>query len=60
MNMQQSLPANLEQRKAYYQRIGERNMTPLWEVLGALVPPTPRPTAVPALWRYQELREQVM
>lgn len=60
MNMQQPTPANLEQRKAYYQRIGERNMTPLWEVLGALVPPAPRPIAVPALWRYQELRQQVM
>ena len=51
---------NIEQRKAYYRRIGDHNMTPLWEVLGALVPPNPRPTAVPALWRYQELRGQVM
>src|SRR4051794_22667954 len=60
MNMQPAIPANLEQRKAYYQRIDERNMTPLWEVLGALVPPAPRPAAAPALWRYQELRDQVM
>ncbi|GAC1629479.1 MAG: gentisate 1,2-dioxygenase [Nevskia sp.] len=35
-------------------------MTPLWEVLGALVPPSPRSPAIPALWRYAELREHVM
>jgi gentisate 1,2-dioxygenase len=35
-------------------------MTPLWEVLGALVPPQPKSPAQAALWRYAELREQVM
>lgn len=48
------------QRRAYYQRIGDRSMTPLWEVLGALVPPAPRPVAEPALWRYRDVREHVM
>ena len=48
------------ERRAYYERIGKHHMTPLWEVLGALVPPTPRSPAVPALWRYAELRDQVM
>ena len=47
-------------RAAYYERIGASNMTPLWEVLGALVPPQPRSPAQAALWRYAELREQVM
>lgn len=32
---------SLRQRAAYYQRIGEKNMTPLWEVLHALVTPQP-------------------
>ena len=49
-----------DERAAYYERIGQRNMTPLWEVLGALVPPQPRSPVQPALWRYAELREQVM
>jgi gentisate 1,2-dioxygenase len=49
-----------ESRRAYYERIGRHSMTPLWEVLGALVPPAPRTPVVPALWRYAELREQVM
>jgi gentisate 1,2-dioxygenase len=47
-------------RADYYARIGEHHMTPLWEVLGALVPPQPRSPAQPALWRYADLRERVM
>lgn len=49
-----------QQRAAYYDRIGTHHMTPLWEVLHALVPPQPRPAAQSALWRYAELREQVL
>jgi gentisate 1,2-dioxygenase len=48
------------ERCAYYERIGTQNMTPLWEVLHALVPPSPRSSAAPAIWRYAELREQVL
>ena len=48
------------QRQAFYDRIAADNLTPLWEVLGALVPPTPRSVAVPALWRYAELRSKVL
>ena len=53
-------PDALRQRADYYDRIGKRNMTPLWEVLGALVPPQPRSPAQAAIWRYAELRDQVM
>ena len=53
-------PATLHQRRAYYERIGRHSMTPLWEVLDALVPPAPRSPVVPALWRYAEVREQVL
>ena len=48
------------QRQAYYARIAPDHLTPLWEVLGALVPPAPRSAAVPALWRYAELRDKVL
>ncbi|MGA0609646.1 gentisate 1,2-dioxygenase [Caldimonas sp. KR1-144] len=48
------------QRANYYERIGTRHMTPLWEVLGALVPTQPRSPVQAALWRYAELREQVI
>jgi gentisate 1,2-dioxygenase len=53
-------PDAVRQRAAYYERIGEQHMTPLWEVLGALVPPQPRSPAQAALWQYARLREQVM
>jgi gentisate 1,2-dioxygenase len=58
-----SAPAQPDPRRlrgAYYERIARHHMTPLWEVLGALVPPQPRSPAQPALWRYAELREHVM
>ena len=50
----------LAARKAYYERIGGDSMTPLWEVLGALVPPRPRSPAVAHHWSYAAVRDQVM
>lgn len=47
-------------RQAYYDRIAKDHMTPLWEVLGALVPKQPSSPALPTLWRYANLRDQVM
>ncbi len=47
-------------RQQYYDRIAKEHMTPLWEVLGALVPKQPNSPAQPTLWRYANLREQVM
>ena len=53
-------PGALRERAAYYDRIGAMSMTPLWEVLSSLVPPQPRSPVQPALWRYAELRDQVL
>ncbi len=50
----------LAERRAYYERIGADSMTPLWEVLGALVPPQPRSPAVSHHWAYADVRSQVM
>jgi gentisate 1,2-dioxygenase len=36
------------------------NLTPLWEVLHALVPPKPNTPCVPALWKYDEVRPFLM
>jgi len=47
-------------RRAFYQRIDPANLTPLWEVLSALVPQTPRTDAQPALWRYADVRPELM
>lgn len=47
-------------RQAFYQRIDRHHMTPLWEVLGALVPKSPTSPLQAALWRYADVREHVM
>jgi gentisate 1,2-dioxygenase len=60
MHATQLAPAALRERAAYYERIGAKHMTPLWEVLHALVPTQPQPQAQAAIWRYAELREQVL
>ena len=48
------------ERAAYYERIAAHSMTPLWEVLSALVPPQPRSPVQAHHWRYSDLREQVL
>jgi gentisate 1,2-dioxygenase len=47
-------------RKDFYARIGEYNLTPLWEVLSTLVPLSPRSSVLPAHWDYSALREHVL
>jgi gentisate 1,2-dioxygenase len=47
-------------RHAFYDRIGPLNLTPLWEVLHALVPVAPATPCVPALWRYDDVRPHLM
>ncbi len=47
-------------RQRYYDRIAKDHMTPLWEVLGTLVPRQPSSPARPAMWRYAQLRDAVM
>jgi gentisate 1,2-dioxygenase len=50
----------LRERLEYYQRIDAHSMTPLWEVLGTLVPRSPTSPVAPAIWRYADVREHVM
>lgn len=43
-------------REALYRDMSPHHLTPLWEVLHALVPPQPRSPCVPALWKYAQLQ----
>jgi len=43
-------------RQALYDRIAGLNLTPLWEVLDALVPRAPDCPCRPALWKYADVR----
>ena len=60
MNDQAETGALTDVRQAYYRRIAGSHLAPLWEVLAALVPPSPHSPAVPALWQYAEVREFVL
>ena len=48
------------ERDAYYRRIAQANLTPLWELMSALVPEHPHSPCLPAIWRYQEVRPWLM
>lgn len=47
-------------RQQLYRDMAPLNLTPLWEVLHALVPRQPASPCVPAMWRYDEVRPFLM
>ena len=53
-------PTLTAERKEFYGRLAAKSAAPLWEVLGAIIPPEPRPEAVPFLWHYDDLRPLLM
>ncbi len=48
------------ERSAFYRRIDQDNLTPLWEVLATLVPPLPATPCAAAIWHYEKLRPLLM
>jgi gentisate 1,2-dioxygenase len=52
--------APITTREAFYRRLAEKNMAPLWESLKGLVPREPAPNAAPAVWHYDDLRHLLM
>jgi len=48
-----------EYRKEYYGRMDRDNLAPLWEVLHALVPPSPGGQCKPGFWSYEALRPHI-
>jgi gentisate 1,2-dioxygenase len=52
---------DVEARRAqFYERLRPESLAPLWTVLGDLVTPQPKSQAVPALWRYADVRPLLM
>jgi gentisate 1,2-dioxygenase len=47
-------------RQAYYDKISQHDMTPLWEVLKNLVTKEPSTKCVPALWNYKDAKQLVL
>ena len=58
--MRQPLKDPRAEREAYYRRIAPAHLTPLWEMMSALVPRQPQSPCVPALWKYNEVRPWLM
>lgn len=54
------IPEETAERKAFYDRIGESNLTPLWTVLSSLVTPEPSSGCVPHMWRYETVRDLLL
>ena len=54
------LKGNSAARKNFYNAIAAHSMTPLWEVLHALVPPSPTTPCQPALWKYADVHPYLM
>ena len=48
------------EREAYYRRIAPAHLTPLWEMMSALVPRQPKSPCVPAIWKYGKVRPWLM
>lgn len=48
------------QRAAFYSRLAERGLAPLWEVLKGLQPAEPRPPETAVIWHYSEIRPMLM
>jgi gentisate 1,2-dioxygenase len=53
-------PERTPEREAYYARIGEDNLAPLWEVLKGLVPKEPSVREEPAIWHYGAIRPAIL
>lgn len=43
-------------RQAYYEKLADLHLGPLWTVFRDLLTPAPRPRAVPYQWRWQSIR----
>jgi gentisate 1,2-dioxygenase len=47
-------------RQQLYRDMAPLHLTPLWEVLHALVPPQPNSPCQPAIWQYEQVRPLLM
>ena len=47
-------------RQDYYERLAKHDMSPLWKVMGALVPNEPATRCAPVVWHYADVKSLVM
>src|SRR5690348_4164719 len=56
----ETAPTRTPERQRFYERIAPANLAPLWENLHRMVTPEPVASAVPAIWRYRDVRPHLM
>lgn len=49
-----------EQRDRFYRELDAANLSPVWEVIGDLVPLQPKTPCVPFIWRYKDVRSHIV
>ncbi len=53
-------PSSTAERQAFYERIDQHHLAPLWEVLSSLVIPEPKSPCAPVHWRYDAIRDYLI
>jgi len=53
-------PAETEERKRFYEKIGQENLTPLWAVLSGLITPEPKSACMPWRWRFDDVKSYIL
>lgn len=56
----ESPPEETPERRAYYKKIGEKNLTPLWAVMSSIITPEPKSGCRAHLWRYEEAKDYLL
>jgi gentisate 1,2-dioxygenase len=49
-------PVETPERKAFYEKIDRKSLTPLWSVLSGLITPEPRSACVAHGWKFDEIK----
>jgi gentisate 1,2-dioxygenase len=44
-----------DKMKTFLNGLPSKNLEPLWSKMSAMVPASPNPSAVPAIWKYQDM-----
>jgi len=49
-------PEVTPEREAYYGKLSQHNLAPLWTVFASIITTEPRSSCIPYLWKYEELK----
>ncbi len=53
-------PVETPERRAFYDKIDPKNLTPLWAVMSSMITPEPVSGCQPALWHFDDVKEALL